>query len=180
MQRAEVSAAGRALAAGAADGLRDPWPSLVRSAATAAEDELPERLDRAVAGTELPARTPRWWAVFGLLQRALVLAAAAGALWLVALAGLGYLQLEDAIPTPDVAGFPLPTVLLLGGLLAGLLLAALTRYANGVGARRRGRRAAKALRSRVEDVAETGILAPVREELAARERLCAAVAEARR
>ena len=180
VQRAEVSAAGRALAAGAADGLSDPWPSLVRSAATAAEDELPERLDRAVAGTELPARTPRWWAVFSLLQRALVLAAAAGALWLVALAGLGYLQLEDAIPTPDVEGFPLPTVLLLGGLLAGLVLAALTRYANGIGARRRGRRAGKALRSRVEDVAETGILAPVREELAARERLCAALAEARR
>jgi hypothetical protein len=71
-------------------------------------------------------------------------------------------------------------VLLLGGLLGGLVLAALTRYANGVGARRRGRRAGRALRTRVEDVAETGILRPVQEELAARERLCAAVAEARR
>ena len=180
VQRAEVSAASRALAAGAAGDLPDPWPSLVRAAATRSEDELPDRLDRAVAGTTLPGGTPRWWAVFGLLQRALALAAAAGALWLVALAGLGYLQLEDAIPTPELEGFPLPTVLLLGGLLAGLLLAALTRYANGIGARRRGRRAAKALRANVETVASDGILTPVSDELAARERLCKAVAEARR
>ncbi len=92
--------------------------------------------------------------MFGLLQRGLALVAAVGALWLLALAALGYLQLQDAVPTPDLAGFPLPTVLLLGGLLLGLLLAALTRWANGIGARRRGRRAAKALRSSVEGVAE--------------------------
>lgn len=178
VQRAEVSAASRTLAARAAEGLTDPWPGLVRAAATGAEDELPDRLDRAVAGTELPARTPRWWSVFAVLQRGLALAAAAGALWLVALAVLGYLQLQDAVPTPEVEGFPVPTVLLLGGLLLGLLLGGLTRWANGIGARRRGRRAAKALRVRVEGVAEVGILAPVAAELAAFGVLCSAVAVA--
>ena len=179
VQRAEVSAASRALAARAAEGLADPWLALVRRAATSAEDELPDRLDRAVAGTELPRRTPRWWGAFGVLQRALALVAAVGALWLVGLAALGYLQLQDAVPTPDVAGFPLPTVLLLGGLLAGLLLAGATRWINRIAARRRGRRAAKALRSSVEDVAETGILAPVAAELAAHDQLCSALAAAR-
>ena len=179
VQRAEVSAASRTLAARASDGLADPWPGLVRAAATSAEDELPDRLDRAVAGTELPARTPRWWSVLGLLQRVLALAVAVGALWLVALAVLGYLQLQDAVPTPDVYGFPLPTVLLLGGLLLGLLVGGLTRWANGIGARRRGRRAARALRRGVEEVAEAGILAPVVAELEVFGALCSAVAVAR-
>jgi hypothetical protein len=179
VQRAEVSAAMRSLAARASEGLAEPWPALVRRAATSAEDALPERLDRAVAGTELPRRTPRWWSAFGLLQRALAVAAAVGALWLLALAALGYLQLQDAVPTPDLAGFPLPTVLLLGGLLLGLLLAGLTRWANGIGARRRGRRAAKALRANVEAVARDEILAPVRDELEAHDELCEALAAAR-
>jgi hypothetical protein len=179
VQRAEVSAASRALAARASDGLAEPWPALVRRAATRSEDELPDRLDRAVAGTELPRGRPRWWSAFGLVQRALVAVAAVGVLWLAALAGLGYLQLEDAVPTPDVEGLPLPTLLLAGGLLAGLLLAAITRWLNGIAARRRGRRAAKALRSRVEAVANEGILAPVGAELAAHDQLCAAVETAR-
>jgi hypothetical protein len=180
VQRAEVSAAMRSLAARASEGLAEPWPALVRRAATGAEDALPERLDRAVAGTELPRGKPHWWSAFGLLQRALAVAAAVGALWLLVLAALGYLQLQDAVPTPDLAGFPLPTVLLLGGLLLGLLLAGLTRWANGIGARRRGRRAAKALRGNVEAVARDEILAPVRDELAAHDALCEAVAAARR
>ena len=179
VQRAEVSAASRALAARAADGLAEPWPALVRRAATSGEDELPERLDRAVAGTGLPRGRPGWWSVFGLLQRALALVALAGALWLVGLAALGYLQLQDAVPTPELEGFPVPTVLLAGGLVAGVLLAALTRWANGIAARRRGRRAAKALRASVETVARDGILAPVDDELAAHDRLCAALARAR-
>ena len=105
--------------------------------------------------------------------------AAVGAVWLLVLAGLGYLQLQSAVPHPKLEGFPLPTVLLVGGLLAGLLVAALTRWANGIGGRRRGRRAGRVLRGSVEEVAEIGILAPVRAELEAHERLCAAVAGAR-
>jgi putative protein kinase ArgK-like GTPase of G3E family len=179
VQRAEVSAAGRALAARASDGLPDPWPGLVRGAATGEEDGLAERLDRAVAGTPLPDRRPRWWAVLGMAQRLLAVVAAVGALWLVGLAGLGYLQLDDAVPTPDLEGFPVPTVLLLGGLLLGLLLGAVTRWANGIGARRRGRVAARRLRARVAEVAEDGILSRVAGELEAHGALCSALAVAR-
>jgi hypothetical protein len=136
-------------------------------------------LDRAVAGTPLPDRRPRWWAVFGVLQRVLAVVAAVGALWLVGLAALGWLQLSDAVPTPDLEGFPVPTVLLLGGLLLGLLLGGVTRWANGIGARRRGRVAARRLRDRVSGVAEDGILAPVAAELDAHGALCGALAVAR-
>jgi len=178
-KQAQVSAATRTLAARAAEGLEPPWPSLVRSAANRSEERLPDALDQAVAGAELSPSRPRWWAAANLLQKVLALAAAVGALWLLALAALGYLQLGDVVPTPDVEGFALPTVLLLGGLLVGLLLSALFRWFNAIGARRRARRAAKALRRRIEAVADEQILLPVGEELAARERLCGALAKAR-
>jgi GTP-binding protein EngB required for normal cell division len=178
VQRAQVDAATRALAAGAAGELQEPWPGLVRGAATAAEEETSARLDRAVAGTSLGMRAPRWWRAAAFLQRVLALVAAAGALWLAGLAGLGYLQVNDLVPTPDVLGLPLPTLLLLGGIAAGLALALAARLANGVSARRRARRAGAALRTRVAQVADELIVAPVEAELAARTRLQAALAEA--
>jgi hypothetical protein len=46
VQRAEVSAGMRSLASRASEGLAEPWPALVRRAATNAEDTLPDRLDR--------------------------------------------------------------------------------------------------------------------------------------
>ena len=72
-----------------------------------------------------------------LVQRALAVVAAAGALWLDLLAGLGALQLGDVIPLPDWHGIPSPTLLLGAGVLLGLLLAALARWANRVGGGRR-------------------------------------------
>jgi GTP-binding protein EngB required for normal cell division len=179
-QRAQVSSAARSLAGEAAAGLPDPWPSLVRTSALRSEAALPERLDRAVAAADLRTRRPRWWTAAALAQRALALVAAAGALWLLALAGLGALQLGDVLPLPEWHGFPLPTLLLAGGVLAGLALAVLARWVNGAGARRRARTAARRLRAGVDEVAEELVIAPVQEELAAREALCAALATAAR
>jgi hypothetical protein len=193
VQRAQVSAASRALAASAAGGLQPPWPALLREAALRHEDRVGDRLDEAigatpdapgamrdrldaaVAGTPLRLREPRWWRVAGLLQRLLLAVVAIGAVWLVAIAALGYLQLDDAVPTPDAAHVPLPTLLLAGGLLAGALLAFVARVVNGFGARRRARRVDRELRSRMEEVAGELVIGPVDAELDARERLCRAV-----
>ena len=132
-----------------------------------------------MAGARVGAgRRPRWWGVAGALQRALVLVALAGALWLAGLAALGWLQLGDALPTPDVRGVPVPTALLAGGALAGLLLALLARLATGAGARRRAARAQRTLRERIDGVADELVLEPVQAELAIRDELCAAVATA--
>jgi hypothetical protein len=91
---------------------------------------------------------PRWWGPVRWLQRALAAVALAGAVWLVLLAGLGYLQLGDAVPTPDLGGLPMPTLLLAGGLLAGALLAVLARVVNRAGAQRRRRdRGARAVQT---------------------------------
>jgi len=168
VQTAQAGGAARELAADAAGELPAPWPSLVRSAATRSEEELPARLDRAVSGAELPTRRPRWWRVAGLLQA------------LLALIGLGFLRIEDAVPLPEVWGIPLPTLLLGGGALAGLLLTILTRAVNRVASRRRARRATAAMNRRVETVARELVIEPVEAELAAHERLCAATSTALR
>ena len=178
VQRAQVEVAARDLGARAAEGLADPWPRLVRAAATAREGELDDRLDRAVAGADLRVRAPRWWRAIGLLQTLLAAAVAVGALWLLALLALAYLQLDDVLPVPEAEGIPLPTALLLGGAVAGIALAFLARLATGVGARRRARTAERSLRERVGHVAQELVVGPVEQELEVRSRLCAALEQA--
>jgi GTP-binding protein EngB required for normal cell division len=178
VQQAQVASGARAVAVRAAGGLPDPWPGLLRAAAVAAEEEIPGRLEAAVAGTDLGLRAPRWWRLAGAAQRVLAVVALAGVLWLAALAVLGYLRLDDVVPTPELEGIAVPTLLLAAGGGGGLLLALLARLANAAGAGRRARAAAAALRARVAAVAEDLVLAPVERELDARQRLCAAVAAA--
>ena len=180
VQRAEVSAAGRALAARASDGLPDPWPGLVRGAATGEEDSLAERLDRAVAGTPLPDRRPRWWAA-GRNGAAAARRGRGGGRAVARGAWPRWATCSSTTPCRRLTskGFPVPTVLLLGGLLLGLLLGGVMRWVNGIGARRRGRAGARRLRARVAEVAEDGILARVAGELEAHGALCSALAVAR-
>jgi hypothetical protein len=171
VQRAQVDSAIRSVAEATADGLPEPWPALARRTALAHEDELADRLDRAVAGTDLRMSPPAWWGAARWLQRALALVTAAGLVWLAALAVLGYLQLGDIVPTPELEGIALPTALALGGLVAGLLLALLARLVTAVGARRRARRARSALQDRIAAVAGELVVAPLEAELAAHEAL---------
>ena len=91
-------------------------------AATPAGPELADALDQAVIKTPLRARDPLWWTVVGISQTVLALLAVAGLLWLVALGVVGWLQLPE-IGTPRVGPLPLPTLLLGGGLLLGLIVA---------------------------------------------------------
>jgi hypothetical protein len=121
---------------------------------------------------------PRWWRLASLVQRLLALAVVVGMVWLFVLGVLGYLHIEDVLPTPELRGIPIPSLLLLGGILAGLALSFLARVANGMGARRRSRTAARALRRKVEDASEELVIGPVETELDAHERLRASLASA--
>jgi energy-coupling factor transporter ATP-binding protein EcfA2 len=180
VQRAQVASAARRLADGAAEGLPQPWPRLVREAATAAEDRVADELDRAVAGADLSVSRPTWWRLAGLLQSLLALAVAAGAVWLGALAVFGWLRIEDVVPLPEIEGIPIPTWLVLGGAAAGIALAFLAKLVNGIGAKRRARRAARSLGERVGAVAQELVIGPAERELDAHGQLCAAVEVARR
>ena len=180
VQTAQMATAARRLADRAAEGLPEPWPRLVRDAATARDKEVADRLDQAVSGADLHVSRPRWWSVASLVQTALALAVVAGCLWLLVLAVLSYLRVDEVVPLPEAYGIPIPTWLLAGGALAGIALAFLARLANSAGARRRARAAARSLRARVEEVGHELVLAPVEAELDGERRLCEAVARARR
>jgi GTP-binding protein EngB required for normal cell division len=179
VQRAGVSTAVRSLAEAASRDLGQPWPRLVREAAAHDEARAAEVLRSTMGEVDLHVTRPRWWIAVDALQKLLMAVTVIGALWLVGLAALGWLQLGDIIPTPDVRGIAIPTLMAVGGALAGLLVALVARVFTAFGARRRARRADRALRRRVTDVAGELVIGPVESELAARERLCAALAQAR-
>jgi hypothetical protein len=120
-----------------------------------------------VGGVDLGvARTPFWTRLVRGVQWLLLLAAVVGAVWLGALAVMSYLKLDEPT-TPDAAGFPVPTLLLVGGVVLGLVLAALCRVLVGRSARRRARRAEARLRRAVDDVADELVLAPLTAEIEA-------------
>jgi hypothetical protein len=163
------------------DGLPQAWRDDLRRTVEVSEGQLADRLDRAVTGTDLgPDRVPVWQRAVGGLQWLLALVALAGALWLLALVALGFFQLDDVVPLPRVEGLPLPTLLLGGGLLAGLLLALLARPLVHLRARRRARAADRRLRAAVDVVAEDVVLGPMAEVREDAGRFRAAVAAARR
>jgi GTP-binding protein EngB required for normal cell division len=164
VQRARVDTALRALADQAAQGLARGWAEAVKRAARSAQDTVPDQVDRAIATTDLDlAAHRRWWQAVRVLQWLLVAAVVAGLGWLAASAVLAYLQLP---PLPRVLwwGVPAPTVLVVGGVLAGLLLAGLARIGVEVGARRRTARARQAMRAAISRVTGELVVAPVRAE----------------
>ncbi|WP_157249148.1 GTPase [Nonomuraea typhae] len=179
VQKAQMDTAIRDVGEAAADGLPPSWAPAVRRAARSRADDLADALDKAISTTSLTAtRRPRWWRAAGGLQWLVFATAAAGALWLTALFALGYLRLPEP-PTPTVLEVPWPTVLLLGGALAGVLIALLSRLAAWLGGRRRARIAAKALRAAIAEVAKADVLDPVAAELARYAAFSAALTRAR-
>jgi hypothetical protein len=162
VELAAVATAVRAARDLAGENLPQAWRDELRRTVESAEATLPDRLDAAVAGTDLgPERVPLWQRAAGGLQWLLALVALAGALWLLALVLLGFFRLDDVVPLPRVHGLPLPTLLLAGGLLAGLLLAVVTRPLVRLRGRRRGRAAERRLRVAIDAVAEDELLGPM-------------------
>ncbi|MGZ4448393.1 MAG: GTPase [Nocardioides sp.] len=167
VQRARVDTEVRALADDVSTGLSRPWAEAVRRASVARLPELGDRLDGALAETELGvAKVPAWAGTVRVLQWLLVLGALGGAAWLGVIAVLGYLQVSQPT-TPDAAGVPVPTALLLGGVALGILLALVCRLLVGATARARARRADVRLREAVRSVAEELVVVPVEGELTA-------------
>jgi GTP-binding protein EngB required for normal cell division len=164
VQKARVDTAVRTLADQAAQGLSRGWADEIRRAARSAEDALPDRVDRAVATTDLDlARHRRWWQLIRVLQWLLVATVVVGLGWLGLSFLLVYLQLP---PLPEVLwwGLPAPTVLAVGGVLAGLLLAGLARIGVEVGARRRTAKARQSLRAAIARVTGELVIEPVKAE----------------
>jgi predicted GTPase len=179
VQRAKVETAVRGVVDAAAAGLPPRWQEAVRRAADQRAKDLRDELDVTVIRTDLGVdRTPLWWRLAGVVQWMLVAAALVGAGWLALLAFGSYLRLPEPT-TPDWHGFPVPTMLLVGGVLLGLLLAAAGRLLARAGARMRRRRAEGRLRAGIEEVADRLVIGPVEAELQRHETARTALESAR-
>ncbi|MFI2104917.1 GTPase [Isoptericola sp. NPDC019693] len=185
--RAAAASAVRRYVDEVTSGAPDPWVLVARARAQDAIDRLPGDLDQAVVGTRLEAaRRPRWWAVVGALQWLFLAAAVVGLLWLAAAAVVEYFRLPPLVLpvlTLDLTSsgggvleMPWPTLLALGGLVVGLLLALVARAFTAWGARRRAARVRRRLRESVSAVADRMVRVPVGDELAALARCRAAAA----
>lgn len=170
VQRAQVGVAVRGAADAVSAGMSPVWSDAVRRASMSRIDDVPDALDAAVSSADLAtSRTPQWWAIVRDLQWVLLGVTLVGALWLAALAGFSYL----ALPRPQGPtwwGIPVPTFLLVGGLVASLAVAAVSRWAGGIAARRRARRVEVALHQAVGRVVDDLVVAPLQGELAAYQR----------
>jgi GTPase Era involved in 16S rRNA processing len=167
VQRARVDAAVRAVAEDASSGLGKPWQNAIRGASISGLDDLSDRLDKSLAATDLGAAKIPWWAsLVRILQWLLILTALAGGLWLLALFGTDYLRMPE-LTTPDLGGIPLPTIMLVGGVALGIVLAVFCRLLVGWTARNRARSADRRLRKALQDVSEDLVVKPINAELVA-------------
>ena len=167
VQKARVDTEVRALADDVSKDMGQPWAAAIRGASTSRLTDLNDRLDRAVASTDLGAdKIPVWAGLVRILQWLLIITAIIGGLWLALLAFGAYARLPP-IPTPEVRDFPIPTLMLLGGILLGIVLALTCRVLVGLTARKRARAADKRLRLAISQVSEEIVVAPMQTELAA-------------
>ena len=164
-ERARTDAAVRQFADAASDGAPGPWRAVIRGAAREGREQLPDALDQAIAGTDLKAgRGSWWWTAFNVIQWLGLLTALGGLGWLGVLAALAYFQLP--VPeVPRVQGWPVPTVLVAGGVLLGIVLALAAKFIAGAAARSRAAAARRRLRASVAAVAEELVVDPVELEV---------------
>jgi GTP-binding protein EngB required for normal cell division len=169
-QRSVADVAVRSLSEQAGRGLPAPWSAAVAAAARSHAATLPDALDQAVVTTDLGMdRKPWWWRCVGLLQWLLTVIAIAGGLWLlvrIVLIALGVARLT--LPSTDIGSVgqvPYATLALIGGAVAGILIALLVKPMVALGAKRSRRRADARLHASVTEVAREQIVAPVRHVL---------------
>lgn len=164
-EQARADAAVREFAEAASAGAPGPWRAAIRGAAREGNDRLPDALDQAIVSTELSAgRKSWWWGGFNAVQWLALVTALAGFAWLGVLAALGYLQLP--VPeVPRVQGWPVPTVMIAGGVLLGIVLAIGARFISGAAAASRSAVARKRLTASVAAVAGELVVAPVEREV---------------
>ncbi len=164
-ERARTDAAVRHFADEASDGAPGPWRAAIRGAAREGRDQLPDALDQAIAGTDLLAsRRSWWWPLFNLVQWLALLTVLGGLGWLGVLAGLAYFQM----PVPDVPrveGWPIPTLMIAGGVVLGIFLALTGRFIGAAAARTRAAAARKKLKAAVGKVAQELVTEPVEVEI---------------
>lgn len=129
-------------------------------------DRLPtlvDELDSSLAQLHLPLRPPLWWKATSLIQLLGAALLLAGLGWLLAVWVAGFFQLHFDVPTYGY--LPVPTLLLIAGLIIGGVTALCARIAARRGGQRRARKTAALIRTAVAGGVERELVAPVTRQL---------------
>lgn len=166
VQQARVDTAVRAVADEASAGLPRGWADAVRSASRDSSAVLADELDKAVATTDLAMdRGFGWWKIFQVLQWLLITAVIVGLGWLGARMAFIYFGLADLSLGPTWHGLPVPTLLVGGGVVAGIVLAMVSRVFVELNARSKANRAENVLEKSIGEVSHKRIVDPINAEL---------------
>ena len=144
----------------------EPWKRSIKEAALSREAELPELLERDMVRIDYGlGRTRAPWVIFNALQWIALLSALAGVAWLTLISGMAYLQIQlPPAPTPEGSPVPLPTLLLLLGVLLGIASAGVGRLLTTMGSRYYARKLRGRLQTGVEKAVQSCVVAPVQQE----------------
>ena len=144
----------------------EPWKRSMKEAALSREAELPELLERDMMRIDYGlGRTRAPWVIFNALQWIALLSALVGVGWLTLISGMAYLQIQlPPAPTPEGSPVPLPTLLLLLGILLGIASAGVGRLLTAMGSRYYSRKLRGRLQTGVEKAVQSCVVAPVQQE----------------
>lgn len=144
----------------------EPWKRSIKEAALSREAELPELLERDMVRIDYGlGRTRAPWVIFNALQWIALLSALAGVGWLTLISGMAYLQIQlPPAPTPEGSPVPLPTLLLLLGVLLGIASAGVGRLLTAMGSRYYARKLRGRLQTGMEKAVQSCVVAPVQQE----------------
>ena len=144
----------------------EPWKRSMKEAALSREAELPELLERDMVRIDYGlGRTRAPWVIFNALQWIALMSALAGVGWLTLISGMAYLQIQlPPAPTPEGSPVPLPTLLLLLGVLLGIASAGVGRLLTAMGSRYYARKLRGRLQTGVEKAVQSCVVAPVQLE----------------
>lgn len=138
-----------------------PWVLGVRKSMGSVD--LADDLDSAITNSpSIRLSQPGWWKAISWLHKVFLLMFVVGMVWLGLLALSAYLRM-DVPNTPTWMGYPIPTLLTLGGVMAGIVLGLVCRVFSIVHAQRQSKRVFGALRAEIEDVAFRRVVKPVRD-----------------
>lgn len=144
----------------------EPWKRSIKEAALSREAELPELLERDMVRIDYGLGRPRApWVIFNALQWIALMSALVGVGWLTLISGMAYLQIQlPPAPTPEGSPVPLPTLLLLLGVLLGIASAGVGRLLTAMGSRYYARKLRGRLQTGVEKAVQSCVVAPVQQE----------------
>lgn len=158
--RAQLNTAVRAYAGEISGGVPEGWRHGLSAASKKASRDLQENLDGAVAKADYGMEKAWWWSAAKVLQGVFLAFALVGALWYLA----AWVTVALALPLvviPKVEGWPVPGLLIVAGLLAGVLFSLLFGGFASIGGRRRKRLATRSLRAELEATTRREVVEPL-------------------